>query len=79
MSDDTDNDDILDLADPSEFQDAVSQRAVAFCHVARVADAVGDAAVREQCLAMLRKLNASIRTPPAAQLVVIDDGRQNGG
>ena len=79
MSDDADNDDPLDLADPSEFQDAVSQRAVAFCHVARVADVVGNADVREQCLAMLRKLNASIRTPPSAQLRAIDDSRQKGG
>ena len=62
MSDDT-HDDMFNLVDPSEYEDPVSQRAMAFCHVAKLADTVQDEAVKELCLTMLRKLNASIRTP----------------
>ena len=58
MSDDTD-DDTINLVD---------QRAMAFCHVAKLADTVQDGAVKELCLTMLRKLNASIRTPSTADL-----------
>jgi hypothetical protein len=72
MSDDR-YDDTIELADPSEFDDAVSQRAIAFCHVARLADVVQDQAIKEQCLTMLRKLNSCIRTPPAGVLRAIDD------
>jgi hypothetical protein len=34
MSDDT-HDDMINLDDPSEYEDPVSQRAMAFCHVDR--------------------------------------------
>ena len=71
MSDDTDD---IDLADPSEFDDPLSQRVIAFCHVAKLADAVNDEAVKEQCLTMLRRLNACVRTPPSAVIRSIDDG-----
>ena len=60
MSDDT-HDDMINLVDPSEYEDPVSQRAMAFCHVAKLADTVQDEAVKELCLTMLRKLNASIK------------------
>lgn len=73
MTDDT-HDDTLNLTDPSEYEDPVSQRAVAFCHVARLADMVEDEAVKELCLTMLRKLNASIRTPSTADLRSIEGG-----
>ena len=73
MTDDT-HDDTLSLTDPSEYEDPVSQRAVAFCHVARLADSVEDEAVKELCLTMLRKLNASIRTPSTADLRSIEGG-----
>ena len=77
MSDDRD-DDAIDLSDPSEFEDVVSQRVMAFCHLAKLADGVKDGAVKEQCLTMLRKLNSSIRTPPSAVVRAIDEGpRQN--
>ena len=62
MSDDT-HDDMINLVDPSEHEDPVSQRAMAFCHVAKLADTVQDEAVKERCLTMLCKLKASIRTP----------------
>lgn len=56
----------LDLAD---FTDPIAQRAVAFCAVARLAvEVAGDEEVREVVLMMLRKLPASIKTPPAAEL-----------
>jgi hypothetical protein len=35
---------------------------MAFCHVAKLADTVQNEAVKELCLTMIRKLNASIRT-----------------
>ncbi|WP_159730063.1 hypothetical protein [Methylosinus sp. Ce-a6] len=74
MSDET-NDHTVDLSDPSEYDDIVSQRAIAFCHLAKVADSVRDELVREQCLIMLRKLNASIRAPSTAEVRSIDGGQ----
>jgi len=62
MSDDT-HDDMINLDDPSDYEDPVSQRAMAFCHVAKLADTVQNEAVKELCLTMLRKLNASIEHP----------------
>src|ERR1017187_3201458 len=73
MSDDT-HDDMINLDDPSEYEDPVSQRAMAFCHVAKLADTVPNEAVKELCLSMLRKLNASIRTPSTADLRSIEGG-----
>ncbi|HEY8035374.1 MAG TPA: hypothetical protein VIF37_07285 [Methylobacter sp.] len=75
MSDDT-HDDVIDLADPSDYEETVSQRAIAFCHVAKVADTVKDEAVKELCLTMLRKLNSSIRTPSTADLRSIEGERR---
>jgi hypothetical protein len=75
MSDDT-HDDVIDLADPSDYGEMVSQRAIAFCHVAKVADTVKDEAVKELCLTMLRKLNSSIRTPSTAALRSIEGERR---
>jgi hypothetical protein len=73
MSDEI-HDDTIDLSDPSEYQDPVSQRAIAFCHVAKLTDTIQDGAVKDLCLTMLRKLNASIRTPSTADLRSIDGG-----
>ena len=47
---------------------------MAFCHVAKLADTVQNEAVKELCLTMLRKLNASIRTPSTADLRSIEGG-----
>ena len=41
MSDDT-HDHTTDLAEPSDYEDPVSQRAMAFCHVAKLADTIKD-------------------------------------
>jgi hypothetical protein len=75
MSDDT-HDDMINRVDPSEYEDPVSQRAMAFCHVAELADTVQDEAVKELCLMMLRKLNTSIRTPSTADLRSIKGGHK---
>ncbi len=75
MSDDS-HDHTTDLTDPSEYEDPVSQRAMAFCHVAKLADTIKDEAVKELCLTMLRKLNASIRTPSTADLRSIEGGHR---
>ena len=74
MTDDV-NDDVTELSDPSEYQDTVSQRAMAFCHVARLADTIRNESIREECLLMLRKLNTSIKAPSTAAVVSIE-GRQ---
>jgi hypothetical protein len=71
MSDEI-HDDTIDLSDPSEYQDAVSQRAMAFCHVAKLADVITDETVKEQCLIMLRKLNCSIKAPSTAAVLSIE-------
>ena len=72
MSDDT-HDDMINLDDPSEYEDPVSQRAMAFCHVAKLADTVQNEAVKELCLTMLRP---SIRTPSTADLRSIEGGHK---
>jgi hypothetical protein len=74
MADQTD-DDALGLDHPFDCPDIVSQRALAFCNLAKVADAVEDQAVRDECLTMMRKLTASIKSPPTAELRVISEAR----
>ena len=74
MADQTD-DDALGLDHPFDCPDVVSQRALAFCNLAKVADSVEDQEVRDACLTMLRKLTASIKSPPSAELRVISDAR----
>lgn len=71
MSDHT-NDDMGGLSDPFSYEDLVSQRAMAFYHLARLTDSVQDEAVKDLCLTMLRKLNASIKAPSTAELRSID-------
>jgi hypothetical protein len=73
MSDDT-HDHTIDLAEPYDYEDPVSQRAMAFCHVAKLADTIKDEAIKEMCLTMLRKLNASIKTSSTADLRSIEGG-----
>lgn len=60
MSDDT-SDDHNDLTDPFYYEDPVSERAMVFCHLAKVADAAKDEQVKELCMTVLKKLNMSIR------------------
>ena len=55
MTDHTD-DDMDGLSDPFSYEDLISQRAMAFYHVARLTDSVQDEAVKDLCLTMLRKL-----------------------
>ena len=69
------HDDTIDQSDPFYYEDAVSQRAMAFCHVAKLTDSVKDEAVRELCLTMLRKLNASIKANSTAELHSIEGGK----
>ncbi|MGD9657525.1 MAG: hypothetical protein AB7U61_07770 [Methylocystis sp.] len=77
MSDDSSHDDILNLTDPAEYADAVSQRTMAFCHLAKLADTVEDETVKELCVTMLRKLNSSMRAPAAAELRSIEGAFRN--
>jgi hypothetical protein len=71
MYDDT-HDHTIDLAEAYDYEDPVSQRAMAFCHVAKLADTIKDEAIKEMCLTMLRKLNASIKTSSTADLRSIE-------
>lgn len=51
------------------FEDHVAQRAIAFCHVARLTmEAKLDDEVRAVCLTMLKKLPNSIKAPSTADL-----------
>jgi hypothetical protein len=77
MSDDSSHDDILNLTDPAEYADAVSQRTMAFCHLAKLADTVQDETVKELCVTMLRKLNSSMRAPAVADLRTIEGASRN--
>ena len=74
MSDDA-SDDVTELDHPADYQDIVSQRAMAFCHVAKLADLIRDESIKEECLVMLKKLNTSIKAPSTAAVVSIE-GRQ---
>lgn len=74
MTDNTDDDDMDGLSDPFSYEDLISQRAMAFYHVARLTDTVQDEAVKDLCLTMLRKLNASIKSPSTAELRSIEGG-----
>ncbi|MDB5570494.1 MAG: hypothetical protein JWN93_1677 [Hyphomicrobiales bacterium] len=68
-----------DFQDDGEFDnleylpDVVAQRAIAFCNLARAADSAQDPAVRELCLAMMRKVSATIRSPSTAEVRLIHD------
>jgi|GEM_PF-4069809 len=62
MTDDT-NDDLTGSYDPFYYEDPISERAMVFHHVAKLADEVKDPDVKNLCMTILRKLNASIRVP----------------
>jgi hypothetical protein len=76
MSDDI-HDDSTDLSDPFSYEDTITQRAMAFYHVAKLTDTVQNEAVRELCLTMLRKLNASIKVASTAELRTIEGGKNS--
>jgi hypothetical protein len=75
MTDDV-NDDVEYFAD---FQDVIAQRTLAFCRLAQVTDAAKDEHVRELCLAMMRKVCASIRTPATGEVRLISDNDTDTG
>ena len=74
MSDDI-HDHEIDLAETYDYEDPVSQQAMAFCHVAKLAGTIRDESVKEFCLTMPRTLNGSIRTPSTADLRSIEEDR----
>jgi hypothetical protein len=74
MSDNNDND-TNDLADPFYYDDSVSQRAMAFYYVAKLSDTIKDKALKELCMTMLRKLNATVKAPSSAELRSIEGGK----
>jgi hypothetical protein len=76
MTDDTHDPTELDYL--SEFQDVISQRAIAFCNVAKLADSVKDPTVKELCLAMMRKVSASVKSPSTAEVRVLTGGQAEG-
>lgn len=73
MRDDDENFELIE-SDPLFFEDPIAQRAVAFVQVAHCADNVKNDAVRDITLTMMRKLSASIKTPPTAELRAIKGG-----
>jgi hypothetical protein len=75
MSDETNDDDLCGLRDPFFYEDPTSERAMVFCHVAKLLDEVKDTDVRELCLAVPRNLNASLRVP-AGELQSIEKSKK---
>jgi hypothetical protein len=71
MSDDS-YDDRSGSQDPFYYDDTVSQRAMAFCHLAKLTDSIKDESVKELCLTMLRKINANVRSPATGELRSIE-------
>ena len=63
MSDDANDDDLNGVNDPFFYEDPIAECAMVFRHLTRLTDQVKDTEVRELCLVVLRKLNASIRAP----------------
>jgi hypothetical protein len=74
MSDNND-DDTTGLADPFYYEDSVSQRAMAFYYIAKMSDTIKDPAIKDLCLTMLRKINASVKAPSTAELRSIEGGQ----
>jgi hypothetical protein len=74
MSDNNDND-MNDLSDPFYYDYSISQRAMAFYYLAKLSDTIKDKATKELCLTMLRKLNASVKSPASAELRSIEGGQ----
>jgi len=70
------DDDIVELVEDEmpTFDDAVSQRAYAFVHVARFAENCEDVVIRDLSYAMMRKLCSSIKTTSTAEIRVIEGG-----
>ena len=62
MSDDN-YDDLNGSYDPFCYEDPISERAMVFHHLAKLADELKDQQVKELCLTILKKLNSSIRVP----------------
>lgn len=63
MVDDPDDDNLYGSSDPFYFEDPISERAMVFLHLAKLTDGVKEPDVRELCMTVLKKLNASIRVP----------------
>lgn len=62
-------------SDPESYEDPVAQRAAAFVQLARFADQASNATAQELTFTMMRKVSASIRTPPTAEVRSIDGGK----
>ena len=76
MSDDT-YDDLNGSYDPFYYEDPISERAMAFHHIAKLTDEVKDLEVRDLCLTVLWKLNVSIRVP-SGELRSIEKTKSHG-
>ena len=70
MTDETEND-VVCLTDPLGYDDTIAQRTAAFAQLAALTSAMRDEEMRDLSLNMLRKINASIKMPPAATVTVI--------
>jgi hypothetical protein len=66
--------DIVELVDEDMpvFEDPVAQRAYAFVHLAKFAEACEDQPTKDLTFTMMRKLSMSIKTPSTAELKVVE-------
>jgi hypothetical protein len=72
-----DDNDIVELVEDADFtivEDAVSQRCYAFVHLAKYAENSKDAMTRDLTYTMMRKVCSSIKATSTADLRVIDGG-----
>ena len=71
-----DDDDVIDDFSIDAYEDPIAQRALACVAVGRAAmEAKEDDGVRDILLTMMRKLTASIKTPPAGSLTSVPGGK----
>jgi hypothetical protein len=48
---------------------------MAFYYIAKMSDTIKDPAIKDLCLTMLRKINASVKAPSTAELRSIEGGQ----
>lgn len=77
MSDETENG-IVRLSNPLGYDDTISQRASSLAELAALTNTISDEEIREICIVMMRKINASIKLPSTASISSIHSESYKG-
>lgn len=75
---DNNHDGTIGVSDPFYYDDVVTQRAMAFFHIAKMSDGIKDPAIKDLCLTMLKKLSTSMKLPSTAEVRSIEGGHMKG-